>query len=338
MLIQEILEDKEFEKVTINVYFFSSAILDPFEFFAYKKKIIGSHTHTGSLFKISFEEELPKKLLGKLAWGRSEEFIIGYISKYLPRVNEELLNQRYSTGHLLIKTFTTLDISNVDINIHSSKEGNVILNWPQMINNIPPARQLAPQFKNESYIKNFIDASHAYLSGNHDECIKKCITSVENFFNKNNLTCKKIINPDGSQKSKFESIVLTFIYSEFIGKKIVANNLIFLYKLRNKIVHADLRIRHENAWISKKAIGTLNYLYQFLNKDPETKDYISFLAGQFLMLDKFTQGENLDHIRQREENSQEITPDQIIDSDEKMNDFMFDGLEIKEVEKSILLR
>jgi|GEM_PF-2808091 len=145
MLIQEILEDKEFKKVTIDVYFFSSAILDPFEFFAYKKKIIGSHTHTGSLFKISFEEELPKKLLGELAWGRSEEFIIGYISKYLPRVNEELLNQRYSTGHLLIKTFSTLDISKVDIHIHSSQEGNIFLNWPQMIGDMPPARQLASQ-------------------------------------------------------------------------------------------------------------------------------------------------------------------------------------------------
>jgi len=338
---KEFIEDTETEKTVIEILFYSPAILDSFELLVAGKKIIGNQK--SGLLKIYFEQTLSKKLIENLMWDKSEEYIIGYISKYLPGINEEILRQRYNSGHFLIRTFSTLDISRVNIKVPSITEGPIFLSWPQSITSFPPAKQLAEK-NDEIYIRDFIDAGNAYLAGNYDDCIRKSITSVENAFRKYNLKSNSSIGWKRffpfffPRERKFDKIVKNIIYANDIGRKVIAENLLFLYKLRNKIVHDKFRIRSENGWVGKKAIGTLNYLYQFLSKDQEAVGYISYLSGSFQMLDNFSKGESLDRIKQRESVKQEITEDVIIDSEEKMNTFMFNNLRIIDKEKSFILK
>lgn len=338
---KDFVEDTETEKAIIEILFFSPAVLDSFELFVAGKKIIG--TQKTGLLVVFFEQVLSKKLIKNLMSGESESFIIGYISKYLPRVNEEILHQRYTSGHFLVKTFSTLDIYRVNVKVPSVTKDPILLSWPQSIASFPLAKNLAEK-KDEIYIRDFIDAGNAYLEGNYDDCIRKSITSVENAFHKYNLKSnppigwKRFFSMILPKKRKFDQIVKNIIYADSLGRKVIAENLLFLYKLRNKIVHDKFRIRSENGWIGRKAIGTLDYLYQFLSKDQETGNYISYLSGSLKMLDNFSKGENLDRIKQRENFKQEISKDQIIDSDEKMDTFMFNNLRIDDNEKAVILK
>jgi len=58
--------------------------------------------------------------------------------------------------------------------------------------------------------------------------------------------------------------------------KILRDNILFVYKIRNLIVHNKLRLSTDNLMFCKKAIGTLLYIYQsqFTYKDGNKKDYI----------------------------------------------------------------
>lgn len=338
---QEFVEDTEFEECTIEFTFYSPAILDPFEFYIHTKKISGKQK--GSLLKVSFQQKISSKLIDSLLWGRGgEKFIIGYISQYLPRINQELINQRYRSAHFLVRTFSTLDIYKLEINVpkYFPEIGLLKVRWPTSISTFQPAKVLAKN-KDHVYLRDFIDAGNAYLEGNYDDSIRKVITSVENAFDFFKLKAApskypKFISYFLPRVSTFREIILNNIDGQGIARKTISNNLIFLYSLRNKIVHNKFRIRPENGWVCKKAIGTLNYLYQFLNNDAETKDYVTYLGGQFLMLDDLVKGENLGYIKRRA--SIPYTEDQKIDSDEKLNNMMFSGLAIDKEEQTLVLR
>lgn len=340
---QEFIEDTDTETATIEVSFYSPAVLDSFDFLAPDgKKITG--TQNGTLLNISFDQLLSKKLIEALMWGKSDQFIIGYISKYLPIINAELLRQRYSSGHFLVKTFSTLDIYKVLIKVPSLAQeiGAITLRWPQSMPSFPPAKKLAVE-KDEIFVRDFIDAGNAYLSGNYDDCIRKAITSVENAFSHYGLKPKsvskwqRIIDKLFDRKYKFNRIVTDNIYAENLGNKMVSSNLRFLYKLRNKIVHEKFRIRPENGWIAKKAIGTLHYLYQFLGRrvDQHAVDYAFYLGAQFLMVAGLFRGENLDYIKKR--HTEKSKPN-IIKTPEDLDKSVFEDLLINNREQSIILR
>ena len=103
-------------------------------------------------------------------------------------------------------------------------------------------------------------------------------------------------------------------------------------------MHNKFRIRFENGWICKKAIGTLNYLYQFLDGGGKIAAYISFMQGQIMMLDHELKGTTIEALKKmRDEMKMEPKPEQIIDSLKKMNESMFNGLRISKEEQDVVL-
>jgi len=330
---QDLVEDKERLKTEIEIFFYSPAILNNFDFFIYGKKIIG--TQKDGLLVVRFNQEMPKKLVDELKSGKSEHLVVGYISKYLPRINQEILKQRYTEGHFLVRTFSTLDVYRLYVKIEQDNS-RIQLSWPQSITSFPPSKKLAEE-KDEIYIRDLVDAGNLYFNGSYDDCVRKVITSAENAFRFYNLKGDRTFL--FLKNRKFESIIKRNIYSKNLANEVIANNLIFIYKLRNKIVHHKFRIRFENGWICKKAIGTLFYLYQFLSKDVQTKEYIFSLQMQFLMLDNFCKGTNLENLEKIGKiKEEEIKEEQIIDSKEKMDKFVFEGLRISGKEKSKVLK
>ena len=105
----EFVEDKETVEVIIDFFFYSPALLEPFEIFVSGKKIAG--IQQGNLLHVTFEQTISKRLFDTLKKkGNKGEFIIGYISRYLPSINQEILRQRYSLGHFLVQTYSILNI------------------------------------------------------------------------------------------------------------------------------------------------------------------------------------------------------------------------------------
>ncbi len=338
---KEFAEDGETENIKLEILFYSPAILEPFEFYLYDTKI--EAIHQNGFLVVSYNKTLSIKLINDLRAGKSEQFIIGYISKYLPQINKEILKQRYFYGHFLVRTYSTLDIYKIFLNIEEkfsvAKQEKILLAWPQSITSFPPAKALA-QSEDEIYIRDFIDAGNAYLTGSYDDCIRKAITSVENSFKFYGL---KGFSPRGLRrffhpfrKSKFQDIVKQNIYKNDVGHKILVENILFIYDLRNKIVHDKFRVNPKNGWICKKAIGTLNYIYQSLGRGSKSTEYIFYLSQQFLMLDNFTKGIDLDYMKRSDD--EEFNDSKIIDSPQKMDEFIFNGLKISKKEQDAILK
>jgi hypothetical protein len=77
---QEFTEDKEKIEVEIMMYFYSKALIDPFEFYYLGKKITA--TREGIYLKIFFNINVSRKLVEEARATPVEKFVIGYISKY----------------------------------------------------------------------------------------------------------------------------------------------------------------------------------------------------------------------------------------------------------------
>lgn len=338
---KKFVEDTEFVESTIQVLWLSPAEIEPFHFYIEGKKVIGQQV--AGWIGTSFNQSLSKKLVNELICGKSEQFILGYVSKYLPKINEEVLRQRYTSGHLLIRTFSTLDIKQISVTVPTMVPRPIVFSGPQGVPSFPPSKKLAAS-KDEIYIRDFIDAINSYLGGNYDDCIRKAMTSVENAFRKYNFHSRRVNYrlPLSFlfKKKKFIEIIENKILSEDIARKTIAGNLIFFYKLRNKIVHHKFRIRPENGWVAKKAIGTLVYLYQLLGRDQDTVDYICSLSQQFLLIDDYIRGQDLDGIKKMNNPQRDTSNDVLIESDDdlpKLDEFMFNGLSVSKTEQSIVL-
>ncbi len=329
---QEYIKNGSQIDTSIKINCYSPALLEDFDFYLYNNKICVNQI--GGELQIKFNKKISNKLLNDVKKHKGERFVIGYISKILPKVNQEILKQRYENGHFLIRSFSIMDIYKIIITRHRSGE-EIVLNWPVSIDNFPPSKKLAKE-KNEIFIKDLIDAGNLYFNGNYDDCIRKVITSIENSFRFYNLKGKR--KSLFFRNNKFNNIIKNNINGKDIGQKVIASNLIFIYKIRCKIVHDKFRIKYNNGWICKKGIGTLFYLYQFLDRNnKQILDYIHSLQTQFLMLDMFCQGTNLEDV-EKLENSGDKEKENIINTPEEIDKFMFSGLEISRDEQLRILR
>ena len=185
---QEYFKDVLNIDTSIKINCYSPALLEDFDFYLYDNKICVNQI--GGKLQIKFNKKISNKLLNDIKKNKGENFIIGYISKILPKVNQEILKQRYKNGHFLIRSFSTMDIYKIVITRLRSGE-EIILNWPVSIDNFPPSKKLAKE-KNEIFIRDLIDAGNLYFNGNYDDCIRKIVTSVENSFRFYNLKGKRI--------------------------------------------------------------------------------------------------------------------------------------------------
>lgn len=101
------------------------------------------------------------------------------MNQALPTINRELLIKKYLDAHLLIDTISILDI--IEIGIKNEKQEKTIAFKKQFIIGRFPSL-VAETNIDEIFIRDYIDSMTSYYKYNLDDCIRKAITSLENYF------------------------------------------------------------------------------------------------------------------------------------------------------------
>lgn len=250
----------------------------------------------------------------------ASRFIIGYISSTLPLVIDEIYKKKYLEGHLLVGTISLSEITDIAIISNDNKEGVAIMFWPLPIPPFPPSKFLAEE-ADAIFIRDFIEAATCYFRYDVNEGVRKIITSLENYW----------INYSLKIKGKtFKNLVDAYIVEENYpykenNLKIIRKNIKYIYNIRNLIVHDRLRLKASDVYLLKMAIGILSYIYKDKFISINHSNYITFLAGQFILIDKEFNCLNLDHLVKQEENH---TEPNIIEKEEDLDNFIFNAFEL----------
>lgn len=295
------------------------------------------------------EKKISKKLLNAISnpkdgqsFSRAAKFILGYIRNYMPLINKHIQRKKYMDGHILGKTVSLWDINGV---IVSSRKGDKIgeVAWPVPISGFPPS--VRSKELDAVFIRDLIDAMTDYFHYDLDDCIRKVITSLENCF----LHYKLKLPPTSEnfwnhisdllrgKRTKIRKLINEYVQERhypFIERhlKILRDNILFIYRLRNLLVHDKLRIDPYQLATCRKAIGTLLYLYQGNFVNDEHRAYISSLSTQFIFTFEIHCGCDLEEIEFCEKTNKKRTP-KAINTPEDMNEFMFKPLRITKKEK-----
>lgn len=337
---QEFIEDSESTEVIIQYNVLFPVIYDNFHFNIEGIKV----SQNGGIIEVKIGIVISKLLFNRIKSGSADNsylFILGYINKSLSILNNKLLSKKYEEGHVLSHSISTFDIMNLVL-IDQNNNDLAQVSWPSAMVSFPPTIE---HVKSEDtiFLRDLLDAMTNYFNYNTDDCIRKIITSLENCFIHYKMSVPKnrlsALLPFIFKKSKkFKKIINCYVTTEnypFASKHVAMfrKNIMFIYHLRNLIVHDKLRIDSENRDICKKAIGTLLYIYQ--GKFSQNQFQYSFsLMQQFLMIDNVYNGINLDNMRKMHENTTDAKP---IHNDEEMDNFMFSGLAITDEEKKKIL-
>lgn len=350
---QEYVEDRNKTRMRFDVCLHTPAQLEPFELFHEKRRIAG--VQRGRELTISFEETLPRTLIDDIAWGRKNyaQYVLGYISSPLTRVNGEMLRQRYALGHFLVNTFSFFDITSIKITNAEQDPTDEVINVPlPQIFSAPPHAHFTgvDKAEPEAFLRDYVDAWADMFRGDYDNCIRKLVTSVENAIVKYGLKpaerepwYRRLFSRSGG--SKFVRTIEAFgARSEFIGYKVVCDNLIFLYKVRNRITHGSFRIRQENGWwLCGKALSTVQYFYQFLDGRGENSNgAYAFRTNSFAeMLFREITGKTVEDdqaigriMSDRGKNFDDLA----IRNDKDMNEWKFSTLRITPDEERFVLK
>lgn len=327
---QEYVEDPNKFPCHLEFATYSPGVIKDFEFFLNNKKVRVSQGGTFILARIE-NIEMSQKLFDNVkAGGSGTKFILAELTQFLPKINEELMKQKYLSGHLLTKMFSTFDINHIFLR---KLTGAVIrIDWPQTLPGFPPSQQLA---KDEIFIRDLLSAINHYFDKNFDDCIRNLVTSAENFFRVRGLKGRRRLI--FFKNNGFVSIVKTNLAGSHIGQEVIRENMIFVYKVRNKIVHHDFRIRNSNGWGAKKGIGTVLYLYQMLGGGRQLVQYMHSLSCQFLLLMNFCgdDGNTLDRMKKMSEAPRD--PKRIVNTPQDLDHFVFEGLRFSPKEKVAFL-
>lgn len=259
---QEFIQDKEHVSVIITCIFHLSALIKPISFIYKDCKV--TTDQKGCDFILLIERSISKRLFYSVSKNRtSERFIVGYINDILPVMNEHLINQKYLCGHLLIRTFSPLDIHKIII-VNKKNKDSKRLSFPFSVTNFPRSEEFA-EGSNFKFIRDLIESTTYYYYYNLDDCVRKIISSIENFFLLRNIKGKsfkeKLLK---SLRKENHSIS----WEPYL--KMFFSNIMYVYKIRNSIVHDKYRMDFNDIWLCKKGIGTLFYIYQTNLNDKNT--------------------------------------------------------------------
>lgn len=322
---EEYVKDPTRIDVVINAQFISGGLVHPFDFFLYGNRVLVRQS--GAVLTVTIQRKIPQKLWQDVySSQKGDRYIVAYVWKMLPRVNQEILKQKYASGHVFLKSISTLDIVALLLNYNKK---TIQVRWPLAISDFP----MPPELKiagDEIYVRDFIDAMSSYFSSNYDDCIRRLVTATENFFEANKLP-----------GNGFKDTVVKNISGGALAQKSIKSNLLFIYKLRNKIVHNKFRINPARGWICFKAISTVKYLFgsPLNTTNHMAAGYVSRIEMQFNMLRDFAGGfTNLDDIERAQSNPKnEPNEDNVIRTQEQMDKFMFSSLEITPKERGLVL-
>jgi hypothetical protein len=279
----------------------------------------------------SQQKEVPEVLSNK----SPGLYIVGFIAETMSRINEEILNRKYLEGHVLLRTISQFDIYNVFIVDKDVKY--VGITWPAIIPSFTEITKVSKGF-DVIFIRDLIDAVTEYFYFNFDECIKKVITSLENYFIYYHL---ESVSSDGllrrvfcRRKTKFRRLIQKNISESFYGikerdLKILRDNMLYVYQIRNRVTHDKLRLKPYNRSLCKKAIKTLLYIYQskFIREDNKN-EYIMSVYRQFGLISDMIIGRNLDRYLEVE-NQESI----VGRNEDDFNKWAFSNLKITKQEK-----
>lgn len=109
---------------------------------------------------------------------KTNNFILGYVYKTLGIINDKIIEEKYKHGLFLVKPISIFDIYEIGVIDKNDKGGMAI--WP-----VPHNIKL-DLLGDEIYNRDFVDAITSYLTFNYDDCIRKIITSLENFIKPDN--------------------------------------------------------------------------------------------------------------------------------------------------------
>lgn len=331
----EYLEDKTRIEVAIKLGVIYKSLVENFfiKYHYFNQVLFVTWTQNSALAQILIEDlKIPYKLFQDLKNKKREAiyYINAIIDKILPLINKELLFQKYKTGNILIFCVSFLDIQKITLIYHETKVGwqNIIIPWVFFPKHFPPLQNFSWQNNPPTYIRDYIDAMEMYLKYNFDECIRKIITSLETCF----LYYKLKISKNDPMIQLIE---------KYITQPIIKENIIFIYNLRNKIVHEGFSLKSDQKWICKKAIGTMSYVLQHPFIKKEEIKYICLLVMQFLLIDQEMKGIDLEEMQlfYTEFNSLSEKEKEMlcIKTSKDLDDFVFSNLEITKAEKEKIL-
>jgi hypothetical protein len=343
---QKYIDEKKFIEIAIKVELIYKTLTDNF-FFNYKyydREIAISWNQKNELVQLLIEDlQIPKSLLEDLKLYKGSQYIMSIVNKVLPLVNNELDHQKYSKGNILIRRINFLDITKICLIYYEENKNwqNVIIPliiFPKEFSNLQ--REYFQDRLPPIYICDYIDAMESFIKYDFNNCIRQIITSLEDCCHFYKLKVQKLpffIDLLINYKGRIPKII-----QKYIKNLTIKNNLLFLYSLRNKIVHKGFIIKPEHGWICKKGIGTMSYVFQnpFINEIE--KEYLFLLVSQFLLIINEINGLDLEDIKKWHQYFNELSEVKkdkfVIKSSKDLDKFIFSGLEITKKEKKKILK
>lgn len=347
---QEYLEDEE--KIPVYIKFkFNSAVV--FKSINLDQDELHLKQLSSGVILCTLEKIISKKLFEEISgpidfkdqkrvaeYMRTSTFVIGYIRAYISSINKRILDQKYLEGHILARTISIVDIYEVAVLTREKEPKGGMVQWPIPVTRFPPS-SLAPK-EDAVFIRDLVDAMTAYFQYDLDNCVKKIITSLENCILHYKLiphkpTLASKIKWFFYRRTKFRRTVEHYVQEKNYAYKerdlkILRDNILFIYHLRNLVVHDKLRIDPSQTTVCKQGIGTLLYIYQGSFLSNEHRTYIFSFYSQFMNLYTQYSGESLEHTQHMNNNSK-AGRDRLINSKDDMDKFMFEGLTISKSEK-----
>jgi len=331
MIGDEYIEDKNRIYVTI-VYFLNYSITNiNFKTELDNNPITGGWGQNSGSFIIKYERKISEKLFNNLNKNNylDVNFIFGYFNAILPKINEEIFKLKYLSGHILCRPVSKFDVTQIVIIKKITDEYVNIVGSYKIDNSALPLS--LKEENNHIFIRDYIDAMTSFLFNNYDDCIRKIITSLENFFFQNKfgnifvMNLKKLTTGDYSPPKW--KIYMPILY----------DNMLFIFKLRNKIIHENLRINYDALWfeVCGKAIDTLQYLYQnSLNKNIGWRYFVR-MSSQFHALIDSSRIMNLDELEKLKTNDKKDVKTLDIPPELKRELTEKDKLKIKKITDAI---
>lgn len=291
------------------------------------------------VFRVS--KKIPERLWDDVRWfSHGETHIIGYLRSYLPSVNRNILEQRYLSGHIMNQTISLVDLHNITISV---KQRLVRISWPIGISRFP--RNF--EYKNELstiYIRDFIDACQSFFRSEYEDCIRRVVTSAENFFSEKKWVgrperfreiVRRVVRRRKRPSPKsFRRILAHNLSRGRTSDEVIRDNMAFIYSVRNKIVHDGFRMSTSCSMFCYKSIGTLSYLLGWYCNNKSVSKYILYLQMQFIMQNQFFgQYADLDEIKKINTQLNELKQ-KPVESDEEFNHFVFSALRFSPTDKA----
>ncbi len=339
------VEDKRKIACTITANFIFPGYISPFDFWLYGAHVIG--TQHGNILHIQVDRRISQQLWDdvRLKIPFKEKFIIGYLASYMPTINRLLLDNRYYEGHLLSRTYAIFEAVRVSL---TANDRRMQLNWPISFAPFPPSAKIAQNVK-EPYVHDFVDSINSYFTSDFDDCIRRIVTSAENFFETRGWRAKplpetllqKLLGLLGlksnSRPNAFRRVLSDNIDTKKLSGEVINENIQFIYTIRNRIVHRGFRMSTSSGLFCDKAIATLKYLINGYCGNAAISRYVDTLYMQFKMqCSEFGELYNLDVIEKMRSHATSDGP--AIDSAAAFNKFMFGALRFTERDRHSISR